>query len=686
MLHRNNYEKKNASLTKDVKKLIIQLEKQAKSFSSNSVTKQINFDGIGDDNEALKKLRDENAQLSEELIRKSQSLVDALRALAEFHENPQDITKSITSNLSHANEYMYNNHGNNDNNGYERGNDEQKVDSNKSIKKTKGPSSYADVSNKLQKSMEQDMKNPKPSSAPNVNINAQSPSISASPPSSVAYGGSNAIKPNFGNGNNNNSVSSTGASTQKIVIGAKYGINDVPPAMPSKFGRFKNRFGNRMKEQISKMQQQIVTNQIQKVKQEGNSPTLNQLGAKSVIKESEKVLITKTKQQLNTQCEELQSIANELSSTIEQKEVILESLRFANTYLGKRVIALEKLMKMQPGSKIDNQDALIRDAINIQPDDQDEEKENERPLIQVNVSKSAKEEDDINDGNNKPILEINVSNEVLGNDKDTLTVTSTNTNTNVSDDYLTVDRVDVKIVESGREETPEMSADEDIEDEHEQQQEIEKEKEQQNIDDKMTMIEDSPKDKEEQDKIEDAPKEKEEEKEIEKEIVGDKPTENEDDNQIVDDKIEDAPKEEEEAQKEEIVEDKPAENENNDEIQTEEQPQNEEVENVNEAQEIEKKQVNDDSNIAKEDNQNEDIEVVNDAKDIEDNNDNDADKKEDEIVTVENEQEEIQDTNNENDDTNAIKEDKEMQEEETDNVNEEENEAEPKEEEEVANE
>ena len=61
----------------------------------------------------MKKLRDENAQLSEELIRKSQSLVDALRALAEFHENPVQVTKSITSNLSHAQQYMYNN----DNNG-----------------------------------------------------------------------------------------------------------------------------------------------------------------------------------------------------------------------------------------------------------------------------------------------------------------------------------------------------------------------------------------------------------------------------------------------------------------------------------------------------------------------------------------------------------------------------------------
>ena len=243
----------------------------------------------------------------------------------------------------------------------------------------------------------------------------------------------------------------------QIVIGAKYGINDFPTHshshMPSKFGRLKNRFGNRMKEQISRMQQQIVTNEIQKVKSQENIPTLNQLNAKSVIKESEKVLITKTKQQLYTQCDELQSIANELSSTIEQKEVILESLRFANTYLGKRVIALEKLMKMQPGSKIDNQDALIRDAMNIEPDDTPERiremKEDDRPTLEVNVSKSADDGDKCKfmDEQTRPSLEINVSHEV-------------GKGMNHNDDIFSIDRVDVKIVESPHPETPEMSANE----------------------------------------------------------------------------------------------------------------------------------------------------------------------------------------------------------------------------------
>ena len=128
------------------------------------MTNQINLNGIGEDNEALRKLRDENAQLSEELIRKSQSLVDALRALAEFHENPQDITRSITSNLSHANEYMYHHrHHDKDSNGYER-KDEQKTDprSRSRSHSQPQPSSYADISEKLQVTMAQEMRNPKP--------------------------------------------------------------------------------------------------------------------------------------------------------------------------------------------------------------------------------------------------------------------------------------------------------------------------------------------------------------------------------------------------------------------------------------------------------------------------------------------------------------------------------------------
>merc|ERR1712154_142063 len=142
---RNNYEKKNTSLTKDVKKLIIQLEKQATSFSkNNNISQNMDFKDIGDDNEALKKLQAENNQLSEELIRKSQSLVDALRALAEFHENPVSITKTITSNLSH----IKNNHHSPSNNA------QCLVERNPN----KQPRNYQDVSNQLQLSMEHELK------------------------------------------------------------------------------------------------------------------------------------------------------------------------------------------------------------------------------------------------------------------------------------------------------------------------------------------------------------------------------------------------------------------------------------------------------------------------------------------------------------------------------------------------
>jgi len=43
----------------------------------------------------------------------------------------------------------------------------------------------------------------------------------------------------------------------------------------------------------------------------------------------------KTKQQLINQCDVLQSLANDLSMTIEQKEEILNSLRFANSFFRK---------------------------------------------------------------------------------------------------------------------------------------------------------------------------------------------------------------------------------------------------------------------------------------------------------------------------------------------------------------
>lgn len=174
-------------------------------------------------------------------------------------------------------------------------------------------------------------------------------------------------------------VASAPSTAPRIVIGAKYGINDLPPsANRLKFDRLKNRFGSKMKESLAKVQQNVVQHQVQRqrtltalsMQPQEREIKLNELNARNAIKESERVLSLKTKQQLNVQCEELQGLANELSSTIEQKEVILDSLRFANTYLGKRVIALEKLMEMPAGQEITNQDELIRMAIHSEvPED-----------------------------------------------------------------------------------------------------------------------------------------------------------------------------------------------------------------------------------------------------------------------------------------------------------------------------
>jgi len=79
--------------------------------------------------------------------------------------------------------------------------------------------------------------------------------------------------------------------------------------------------------------------------------------------------------QLKSKSTQLQILANELSLTIEQKEQILSSLRITNTYLGKRVIALEQLINMKPGQTIENQDDLIRKAIGI-----DYKFENDAPI------------------------------------------------------------------------------------------------------------------------------------------------------------------------------------------------------------------------------------------------------------------------------------------------------------------
>jgi len=385
---RNNYEKKNASLTKDVKKLIVQLEKQTKSYSARTRRSQhVSAELLDVDDEALRALRGENAQLSEELIRKSQSLVDALNALAEFHSNP-DTVKAITSQLSHAPQYMdqqhhhhHHHHHDHNGNGYEHHQQAQHVDE---ALKSKSVSSYADVSNHLQLSMEHDMK--------------QTMSLSPSAISSSSHTVSPLVQTDAAAAAA--AVQHADVATSPVVIGAQFSVHDIA-SQQSKFGRFKTRVGHKMKEQITKVQKQMVTHQIQKHKH-SEQESLNELHAKSVIKETEKVLSMKTRQQLSTQCDELQALANELSSTIEQKEVILESLRFANTYLGKRVIAIEKLSKMQPGQLILNQDQLIRDAINstnddaaadVDDDDDDDSNDgnvsaNDTTLLQFNVSTS----------------------------------------------------------------------------------------------------------------------------------------------------------------------------------------------------------------------------------------------------------------------------------------------------------
>merc|ERR1711971_1894 len=123
-----------------------------------------------------------------------------------------------------------------------------------------------------------------------------------------------------------------------------------------------------MKNQIARMQQNSVSAHIAKQRLKSpesgnNSGAVNEFSARSAIKDSERLLMLKTKQQLNAQCEELQSLANELSSTIETKEVILDSLRFANTFLGKRVIALECLNQMSPGQVIENVDELVMSVV-----------------------------------------------------------------------------------------------------------------------------------------------------------------------------------------------------------------------------------------------------------------------------------------------------------------------------------
>merc|ERR1711879_373188 len=52
--------------------------------------------------------------------------------------------------------------------------------------------------------------------------------------------------------------------------------------------------------------------------------------------------------------------------------------------MGKRVIALEKLMKMQPGQEITNQDELIREVIHsVEPETTEDEEPEEKGMDNV---------------------------------------------------------------------------------------------------------------------------------------------------------------------------------------------------------------------------------------------------------------------------------------------------------------
>jgi len=90
------------------------LESQSKSFEISQYAKQqqllhstnnINGNNSNNNNNAnqqdiIKQLREENNKIGEELLRKSQSLVDALKALADIHSND---SKDNSHNSSYAN-------------------------------------------------------------------------------------------------------------------------------------------------------------------------------------------------------------------------------------------------------------------------------------------------------------------------------------------------------------------------------------------------------------------------------------------------------------------------------------------------------------------------------------------------------------------------------------------------------
>ena len=99
---RNKYIQKNKSLTKDMRKLINQLEHQnSNNISIKNRKNKFVMSDVNDDDK-IKTLEQENNRLADELVRKSQSLVDALRFIAEFADDPDQETKKITMGLSTA--------------------------------------------------------------------------------------------------------------------------------------------------------------------------------------------------------------------------------------------------------------------------------------------------------------------------------------------------------------------------------------------------------------------------------------------------------------------------------------------------------------------------------------------------------------------------------------------------------
>ena len=318
---RNNYVKKNASLTKDVKRLIQQLQSSNHGSSTMSLgdTSHNNHNSNNvTDSAQFQDLQRENYQLKEELTKKSHALVDALRALAyvhadsgEEHDDAQKLTHSIEARnalqkLSHLQEFQ----GTMASYSLEAMSNET----------NESPNPYGNNNQNSGDIFDLEMSQ---SDTINTHSNGLNDSAKSTP---RQEGTPNSMKNLPNDLNETNSQDGHESNDKNDGNDSKSGMKNSKAKL--KLSGLKNRL--KTKELSSKMKLGLskgITSVKEKMKEQSlkahvTSPGVGPNGFPTHVRHGPSKRATKTKQQLSTHVKTLQALANELSVTIEQKEEV----------------------------------------------------------------------------------------------------------------------------------------------------------------------------------------------------------------------------------------------------------------------------------------------------------------------------------------------------------------------------